>query len=273
VSAQLEGRVSFVVPTRDAARTLRSCLESIRRQQYADVEVVVVDNGSRDATFAIAAELADIVAIGGPERGAQRNLGAALATGEVLVFADADMVFEPEVAREVHAQLARDERCGAVVIPELAFGTGFWARCRVLEKELYLDDPAVEAARGVRANDFATVGGYDESFVGGEDWDLADRVAEVAGEVTRTEARVWHDEGRIRLGVTFRKKRYYGRGLATYVERERRRPLGRRALHRPAQLARRPLLAAGLAVLKAVELAGATCGVVDERRARRKADR
>ena len=199
-ASRVPGRVSFVIPTRDAVRTLRACLESIRLQDDGDVEIVVVDNDSCDPTFAIAGDWADIVATGGPERGAQRNLGAALATGEVLIFADADMVFEPGVAREVRVRLARDRSCGAVVIPEVAFGAGFWARCRVLEKELYLGDGAVEAARGVRAVDFAAVGGYDESFVGGEDWDLADRVTErFSGVVARTDSRIWHDEGRIRV--------------------------------------------------------------------------
>jgi len=269
VSSVVSGRVSFVIPTRDAARTLRTCLESIRAQRTVDVEIVVVDNDSRDGSFAIAGELADVVATGGPERGAQRNRGAALATGEFLVFADADMVFEPDVAFEARSRLAGDDRCGAVVIPELAFGSGFWARCRVLEKQLYLGDAAVEAARGVRACDFAAVGGYDESFVGGEDWDLADRVAAVhAGALARTDARVWHDEGTIRLRTTFKKKRYYGRGLATYLGRARPRPLARRVLRHPGPLVRRPAFAAGLAVLKAVELSGAAVGVLDEHRAR-----
>ena len=263
-----EQRVTFVVPTRNAARTLRACLESIRRQDHPDVELVVVDNSSTDQTVEIARDIADVVATGGPERSAQRNQGAALATGSVLVFADADMVFEPSVARDAFRLLGAgsDPGVGAVVIPELAFGTGFWARCRVLEKELYLGDPAVEAARAVRADDFARTGGYDESLVGPEDWDLADRVVAVgARRLDRTAGRVWHDEGRIALRAAFRKKRYYGRGVAVYLEQPNRRRLPRRALNEPLRIARRPHLAAGLAVLKFVELSGIATGVVDTR--------
>ncbi len=268
MSARVARRVSFVVPTRHAGRTLRACLESIRRQDHDDVELVVVDNHSTDRTREIAVAIADVVALGGPERSAQRNQGAALATGSVLVFGDADMVFEPSVARDVVDLLGDDgdSRVGAVVIPEHAFGTGFWARCRVLEKELYLGDPAVEAARGVRAVDFARVGGYDESFVGPEDWDLADRVVALDDRrLARTAGRVWHDEGRIVLRAAFRKKRYYGHGVAAYLATSQRRTLRRHVLREPRRLARRPDLAAGLAVLKAVELSGIATGVVAAR--------
>jgi glycosyltransferase involved in cell wall biosynthesis len=263
-------RVSFVVPTRNAARTLAACLASIRAQQHDDVECIVVDNASDDDTVVIAERYADLVVDHGPERCAQRNRGAELATGAVLVFADADMVFDPGVAGDVHAWVGPDgdPGVGAVVIPELAFGDGFWARCRVLEKELYLGDPAVEAARGVRADDFRAVGGYDERFVGGEDWDLADRLVAMRGRrIARTESCVWHDEGRIALGAAFTKKRYYGRGLVTYYRTADRRPVARRVFREPARAARRPVLAAGLAVLKTVEFSGAALGMLDERRA------
>ena len=268
MSTRNPNRVTFVVPTRNAGRTIAACLESIRSQDHAEVEIVVVDNSSTDRTVEIARAIADVVEVGGPERSAQRNQGAARATGAVLVFADADMVFEPSVAGDVLELLGTgsDPTIGAVVIPELAFGTGYWARCRVLEKELYLGDPAVEAARGFRAADFARVGGYDEALVGPEDWELADRIVGLRNSrVARIPGLVWHDEGRIVLRAAFRKKRYYGRGVATYLENPNRRPLPRRAFKEPARLARQPHLTAGLAVLKFVEVSGIATGVLDSR--------
>ncbi len=269
MTSRVRDRVSFIVPTRNAARTLRACLASIRDQDHPDVEIVVVDNCSDDATLAIASEFADVAVTHGPERCAQRNIGATLATGALLVFADADMVFEPGIARQVHDLLgpSGSPDVAAVVLPERAFGSGFWARCRRLEKDLYLGDAAVEAARGVRAEEFIAVGGYDERFVGGEDWDLADRLAR-GRRIACTDALVWHDEGHVELRAAFRKKRYYGRGVAAYLETPTRRALPRRVLRQPWRLVRNPAIGAGLAVLKTVELSGIALGVADARRDR-----
>lgn len=86
------GRVSVVVPTRNAERTLRACLESVRAQDHQDVQVVVVDNRSTDRTPEIARSLSDVVEQAGPERSAQRNRGIAVSTGDWVMWVDADMV-------------------------------------------------------------------------------------------------------------------------------------------------------------------------------------
>ena len=80
--------VSVVVPTRNNERTIESCLASVREQTHPAIELIVVDNGSDDATWAIAERFAHRVVAGGPERSAQRNLGIALATGPWLLWLD-----------------------------------------------------------------------------------------------------------------------------------------------------------------------------------------
>jgi len=261
VSAPL---VSFVVPTKDASRTIEACLRSLRAQTHEAVEIVVVDNHSRDRTGEIAAEHADLVATFGPERCAQRNRGASLARGDILVFVDADMVLEPEVAAQCAAAFSHGPAVGALVLPELSFGTGYFARCRALEKQCYLGDDRVEAARAFRREAFAAVGGYAETMNSFEDWELADRVQANGWRVGRIEARIHHDDGRVSPRQQFRKKRYYGRQSGRYLARHqtpRRRSLVRTSLlRRPGLLARRPDLAIGLGYLKACEAAGIALG-------------
>lgn len=263
--------VSVVVPTRNSGRTIAACLKSIRAQHHKAVEVIVVDNRSTDGTREIAAALADRVVLGGPERSAQRNEGARVATGGVLVFLDSDMVVEPGVAGEA-AALTRRPATGAAVIPERSFGRGFWAACRTLEKELYLGDVSVEAARVFRRDAFEAAGGYDETLTGPEDFDLPDRVARLGWDIGRTTAIVWHDEGRVELGAVFRKKRYYGQGLSRYLTR----PGARHRLRRTSFLGKRELLTrqpartAGLVLLKLVDVAGLATGFAEGRLSERR---
>lgn len=265
----MSASVTVVVPTRNAGRTIDACLRSVRAQAADGVELVVVDNHSTDATAAIAARLADRVEIAGPERSAQRNRGARLGTGGVLLFVDADMVLEPGVVSQVVRALA-DPSVAAVVIPEHSFGAGMWARAKALEKQLVLGDPAVEGARGFRRDDFERVGGYDEALNAYEDWDVADRiVAAHGGTIGRTAARIWHDEGRLRLRGTFAKKRYYGQWTPQWRAGASPQRLRRRLSSRELRLlARSPLSAAALVTMKVVELAGFTAGARAAGRAR-----
>lgn len=264
--------VSFVVPTKNAARTIGACLRSLRGQHTrtaeegrvaVETQVVVVDNFSDDRTAEIARAYADVVTLAGPERCRQRNLGAELSSGEILVFIDADMVLEPTVALEV-ADAIVEQDLDYVVLPELAFGESFFARCRALEKELYLGDPTVEAGRAVRRSLFEQVGGWDETLTAGEDWELSDRLVAAGARLGRVEGRVWHDEGVVRLGTQFRKKRYYGAWVADFVRRGGGDHLARTALFaQPKRLAAQPALAAGLFTLKGVEAAGLAVGMAD----------
>jgi len=263
-------RISFVVPTRNSGRTLETCLRSLRSQTHDDVEIVVVDNASTDHTVDIARRHADRLATCTRERSAQRNEGTAYSTGDVVVFVDSDMVVEPHVATQVKETFDAEPGLGALVIPERSFGEGFLARCRVLEKDLYVGDVDVEAPRAFRRPVIEALGGWDESLCAGEDWDLAERAVAAGVGVGRVPGWIWHDEGRIRLRVTFAKKRYYGHWVDRYLRaesgRSRRRFARTSLLRRPARLARHPLLALGMVGLKGVEVAGLVLGMRDSRR-------
>ena len=94
-------RVSVVVPVYDVEDYVEECLESLLAQEGVDLEVVVVDDGSRDAS---AARVERFVTPDGPVRlvrtanrglGAARNEGVRHATGDYLTFADSDDVVPP----------------------------------------------------------------------------------------------------------------------------------------------------------------------------------
>lgn len=260
---QIPTVVSFVVPTKNAERTIAACVRSLRQQAYPHVQIVLVDNHSTDRTCELAAEYVDRVIVAGPERCAQRNIGAAASSGEIVVFVDADMVLEPTIAQEAVDLIVHGE-LDALVLPEQAFGENFFARCRGLEKRLYLGDSSVEAARAIRRSLFDQVGGWDETLTAGEDWDLSDRLREAGCRMGRTVGQVWHDEGTVKLLGQFKKKRYYGTWVAEFVSRGGASGhLARTSLvSQPKLLLAEPLMTGGLVALKLVEAAGLATGMI-----------
>lgn len=278
MSVDRQETVSVVVTTRNSAQTLEACLRSIRDQAYPATELVVVDNHSTDATLEIARRFAHQVATIGPERSAQRNHGASLASGQLLLFIDADMVLDPEVVAEGARILATGD-APAVIIPEETVGRGFWTACRALERDCYNGDDTIEAARFYTRAAFTGAGGFDTELNGGEDWDLSRRVARNR-RLPRTRAIIHHDEGRTQLGTVYKKRRYYAPGYLAYARKHGRsatargNPIFRAAYVRNWRtLGRHPLLTAGIFTLKAVELAAVLDVAVDTRLRGRVRDR
>lgn len=85
--------VSVIVPAYNAAATLRRCLDSIFVQTESDVEVIVVDDGSTDATRQIAAQypVRLLVILKNSGAAAARNYAARQSRGRLLFFVDADV--------------------------------------------------------------------------------------------------------------------------------------------------------------------------------------
>jgi glycosyltransferase involved in cell wall biosynthesis len=264
--------VSVIVPTRNSGGTLDAALRSVKEQTHPRTELIVVDNASTDGTGEIARRYTEAVYTHGPERSAQRNFGGAKATGAYLLMLDSDMILEPTViAGCVEAQRATD--AAAVVVPERTVGEGFWTAVRALERSCYVGDDDIEAARFFARDAYLRYSGYDETLSAGEDWDLPARMRSAGESVVRADG-VWvlHDEGRVRLVTHLRKKFYYGRTIGGYARKHK--SLARRQfrLIRPAfvrnwkRLARHPVLAISMIVLKWAELVAGAAGLVAARR-------
>ena len=108
--------ISVVIPAHNAARTLGECLQAIRCSNYADYEVIVVDDASTDDTAQVAAEHGCHVTRSPENVGAARakNLGASETTGDIVLFTDADILLQPDTLRLV-AEDFKDPTVAAVV--------------------------------------------------------------------------------------------------------------------------------------------------------------
>lgn len=272
--AQHDVLVSVVVPTRDNERTIEACLASVRRQTHRAVELIVVDNGSRDGTRATAERFADHVLAGGPERSAQRNLGIQAATGEWVLWLDSDMILPPDTIVQA-LRTATASGAVAVALPERTIGSGFWTACRALERECYLDDPLLHNPRLIR-RDLLTGdgGGFALSMSGPEDADLRLRLRAAGSHIELGPVLVDHDEGRLSVRSVMAKRYYYGRSLPAFAERHegavaaQGRAVARAYVRNWRRLARRPVHAVGMLGLRGLEAGAYMWGA---RRGRREA--
>ena len=168
-------RLSVIVPTLDEEATIASTLAHARRP--GDVELVVVDGGSRDETVNVARPLADRVLDAPRGRAAQMNAGAAAARGAVLLFLHADTRLPDDYPALVAEALAPADVVGGrfdirLDAPGLAY--------RVIERLIGLRSRLTGVATGdqaifVRRDAFERVGGYREVPLC-EDLDLVGRL-------------------------------------------------------------------------------------------------
>ncbi len=89
--------VSVVICAYNAERTMRPCLESLRKLDYPNYEVVIVDDGSRDRTAEISMDFPEFRLIRQPNKGLSvaRNVGMHAARGELIAYTDSDCVVDP----------------------------------------------------------------------------------------------------------------------------------------------------------------------------------
>lgn len=258
--------VSVIVTTRNEEPVIGNVLRSVNQQTYRPIETIVVDNHSEDGTARIARELGAAVYIAGPERSAQRNHGVQVAHGTYVLVLDADMELSPNVVAACVAAMQQDPLVKAVIVPEESFGTGYWAAVKALERSCYAGDDLVEAARFFDRQMFLGVGGFDQSITGPEDWDMSQRVR-AHHRVARINAVIRHNEGRLSLVRSARKKYYYGRSYRDYLRKHPGVSLAQaNMVLRPAyfrswrRLVRDPVHTAGLIVMRIVEFSAAAMG-------------
>lgn len=183
-------RVSVIVAAFNAAETHHETVASLRGQTSSDWEAVIVDDGSTDATAAIAASAAAddsrIRLLSEPHRGASaaRNAGIRAARGDWLLFLDADDWLAPEHLELMTGVLASDPRldavhCGwaRVAPPGTRVGQEFAPALADLFPILACYCPFAIHACIVRRTLVEAAGGFDSRLETCEEWDMWQRVA------------------------------------------------------------------------------------------------
>ena len=99
--------VSIIIPFYNAAEHLKETLDCVCEQSYSNLEIILVDDGSRDETLSILHRYADqdkriqVLTQQNEYAGAARNKGMQIATGQYYLFLDGDDIFERDMVRQM----------------------------------------------------------------------------------------------------------------------------------------------------------------------------
>jgi GT2 family glycosyltransferase len=230
-------KVSVVVCAYNAAETLHECLSSMERLSYPDFEVIVVNDGSRDSTGAIARQYPSCRVIDVDHAGlsAARNAGLAAATGEIVAYADADVRVDPDWLTYLVQPFASAEvvAAGGLSLPPL--DSPWLAHCVARAPggptHVLLDDRTAEHVPGcnlaIRRDALRAIGGFNPIYLrAGDDVDVCWRLQAAGGRIEFVPgALVWHHH-RSSVRAYWRQQVGYGEGESWLVPHHRERFTG-----------------------------------------------
>ena len=183
---QQEPLISVIIPCYNAENYIQECIDSILMQDYGNIEIIVIDDGSKDQSVKMLAPYLDqITLIQQPNQGAcvARNKGLEVATGEFIKFLDADDYLDQGALRfQAEKLLALPENC-------IVYGDLIQDRDDGLISRRYTqmdNNKSVEMLilKGIitslplhRKSLLQKIGGFDPRFKNGQEWNLHIRLA------------------------------------------------------------------------------------------------
>jgi O-antigen biosynthesis protein len=217
-------RISVVVCSYNGERTIRDCLEGLLSLHYPNVEVIVVDDGSTDATAAIARDYGfRLITTGNLGLSNARNIGMQKATGEIIAYLDDDACPDPHWLTYLAATFLSTEHVG-VGGPNLTPpGDGPIAYCVARAPgnpvHVLLSDQEAEHIPGCnmafRKACLQAISGFDPQFrVAGDDVDVCWRLRQRGWTLGFSPAAVvWHHR-RSSIHAYWKQQRGYGKAEA-----------------------------------------------------------
>ena len=224
-------RVSVVVASYNGERTLKACLDSLERLNYPDYEVILVDDGSTDATRQIALAHPNVRYFRHEKNlglSVARNTGIAAATGEIIAFTDSDCRADEDWLYYLVGDLLESEFAGMggpnLLPPEDSPVAAAVMASPGGPAHVMLTDRQAEHIPGCNMAFYKwaleQIGGFDPIFrQAGDDVDLCWRLQQAGLKIGFSPAAfVWHYR-RSTIGAYLRQQRGYGEAEALLVRK------------------------------------------------------
>jgi len=197
--------VTSVIVSYNDSSTIGTCIRSVLGQDYPNRETIVVcDEGSADGTPGRVAEMLsaspgsfDLLTVPHTGRSAARNAGWRQGRGEVVFFADADDLYEPDyLTRAVEALSTKPAGCVCVTGASLVEGSGLAQRMLKLYSLIQVKSRAESRFKPSWAwvytrDALEAAGGFDERLDQAEDKDLFERVRKLNFDVVVVDGVHW----------------------------------------------------------------------------------
>jgi len=204
--------LSIIIPTLNEENYLPLLLESIKKQDFNDYEIIVADADSKDKTVEIARKYGCQIAIGGsPAKG--RNKGAEIAKGGTFLFLDADNIY---LSLSFFSSLLEEFEKRNLEVASFPiypagnkfdkFAFGIYNRLVKLTQNFL---PHSTNSNLVKREIFEKIGGFDEEIEMAEDHDFARRASKVGKfgfiktEPVLTSVRRFEREGRFKTYLKY----------------------------------------------------------------------
>lgn len=199
--------ISIIIPCYNSENFIRDCIESALAQSYRNIEIIVVNDGSKDATLSIVEEFGKTIKVVNTDNNgaaAARNIGLTFARGKWVQFLDSDDILLPhDVEDKLSLSLLNDNDtliCSPVESMEANRPLPkWWIERKTDLKSLIVDGtPATPSPLHQRAL-LHKIGGFDTSLPRCQEFDLHLRLALllkinfVYTKITGSKVRIRHD--------------------------------------------------------------------------------
>jgi len=266
--------VSVIVPTKNSSEFLTLCLHDIARQEYPNVEIIVVDNHSTDDTRWIEQHYTEKRYVKGPERAVQDNFGINKAKGSIIWLTGSDFRSDPTYIAEGVAALGNGyDAIYASVLTDRNV-RHYWGKVKALERLCYIGDDTIESARFFKKSVWTTLGGFDERLVGVEE-DFQHRLDCAGYKTGRIKSREYHMHEECSLKTVFSKHKYYGGFAVSYISKHGKRawfqlfPFRAAFFRHVPLLIIHPILTIGLVIYKVVQYYAGALGYLQAKTERK----